>query len=118
MGESVLIIDDNETTRESLRSLLAGEGFSVDTCDGGSCALGAVKTRRYDTFIVDYRMPEMKGDALARVLRETMPEAFIVGYSVEGRGEEFQKAGADAFLTKDLLVQRLVSLIQGRFQIF
>jgi len=119
MNESILIVDDNQTTRDSLQKLLITEGYKVvDTCEDGTSAIKAAKTHRYDTSIVDYRMPSMRGDELTRVLRENLPDAFIIGYSVECRDQDFQNAGANAFLTKDNLVQRIVPLIQGRFQVF
>lgn len=83
MNESILIVDDNQTTRDSLQTLLLAEGYKVDTCEDGACAIDAAKDRRYDTFIVDYRMPLMMGDELTKILRDNLPDAFIIGYSLE-----------------------------------
>jgi CheY-like chemotaxis protein len=118
MNESILIVDDNQTTRDNLQAILQSEGYKVDTCEDGISAIIAAKAQRYDTFIVDYRMPSMMGDELTKILRDNVTDAFIIGYSLECRDEDFRSAGANAFLTKDRLVQRIVPLIQGRFQIF
>jgi len=119
MTESILIVDDNQITRDSLRAILLSAGFkAVDTSEDGPSAIDAIKNQRYDTFIVDYRMPSMMGDELARKLREKEPEAFIIGYSIESKDQAFRSAGANAFLVKDDLMQRIVPLIQGWFEIF
>lgn len=118
MNESILIVDDNETTQDILRSLLVEEGYRVDACYDGASAIDAAKAQQYDTFIIDYRMHPMRGDELTRKLREYLPDAFIIGYSIECKDDDFRNAGADAFLMKESLVRRIVPLIQGRFQIF
>ena len=119
MTESILVVDDNQTTRDILRTILLSAGYkAVDTSEDGTAAIDAIKTKRYDTFIVDYRMPSMRGDELTRILRKNQPDAFIIGYSIESKEETFRSAGANAFLVKDDLMQRIVPLIQGRFQIF
>ena len=119
MTESLLIVDDNQITRDSLQLILFSAGYKVvDTCEDGVSAIEAAERQRYDTVVVDYRMPLMKGDELVRILRGRLPEAFIIGYSIEFKDETFRNAGANAFLIKDDLMQRIVPLIQGRFQMF
>jgi len=117
MSASILIVDDNQITRDSLQTLLLSAGYKADTCEDGISAINAARDRRYDTFIVDYRMPRMQGDELTRLLRSNQPEAFIIGYSIENREEAFRSAGADTFLIKDNLAQRIVSMVQKRVQL-
>ena len=114
INESILIVDDNQGIRVSLQTLLIDEGYSVDTCEDGASAIDAAKARQYDIFIIDYRMPLMRGDELTRILRNKLSDAFIIGYSIECKDEVFRSAGANAFLTKDNLVQQIVSLIKNR----
>jgi len=119
MSETILIVDDNQTTRDILQAILLSAGYKVvDASADGTSAIDAAQAKRYDAFIVDYRMPSMMGDEVTRKLRESHPEAFIIGYSIESKDQAFRSAGADAFLVKDDLLQRIVPLIQGRFQIF
>lgn len=116
-NEAVLVIDDDKSTRVSLKMFLEFEGFVVYSCDRGATALDLMSKLRFDILLIGYRMPEMSGDELTRQLRTLYPDAFILGFSVESKDQAFLGAGADAFVRKDRLVHELVSLIKNRIQI-
>lgn len=110
----VLVIDDNDPTRDILKVLLESEGYAVDSCASGRAALDLTKERPFGIYVVDYRMPEMNGDAVTVELRKLSPGAFIVGFSIENKEREFLSAGANTFITKDRLNKELVQLIKGK----
>ncbi len=106
--DSVLIVDDNQMMRHSLKALLEDAGLSGDTCGDGMCALAKAKENRYSVFLIDYRMPEMTGDRVTALLRALRPDAFIIGFSLEDRERDFLGAGANIFLNKQHLLNKLV----------
>ncbi len=108
----VLVIDDNEMTRDVLILLLEDEGFSVNGCADGISALDLAKQKPFKVFLVDYRMPRTNGDEVASLLRKLSPESFIIGYSVESKEQEFLSAGADKFILKDRLLAELLPSIR------
>lgn len=110
----VLIIDDDKTTRDSLSMLLEFEGYNVSSCESGASAFDLIKEKCFEVFIIDFRMPQMKGDEVTRLLRPLCPHALLIGFSFESKGQEFFTAGADAFIRKDELVHELVPLIENR----
>ena len=109
-----LVIDDNNEISESLRFFLELEGFIVDCCENGRSALDRVKELRFDLILIDYAMPEMNGDEVTRIMRYFCQDTFFVGMSLENREKEFIAAGADAFISKDRLIQDLAPFIGKR----
>ncbi len=112
--DTVLIIDDDKTTRDSLRMLLEFDGFAVQSCESGVCALELINKRCFEILLIDYRMPRMNGDEVTRLLRCLCPYSFIVGFSVEPKSSSFLHAGANAFIGKHELAQKIVPLLKNR----
>jgi CheY-like chemotaxis protein len=107
----VLIIDDDRTMRDGLTMLLEFEGYAVSSCESGALAFDLVKAKCFDVLLIDYRMPEMTGDEVVRLLRPLCPDALLIGVSIETKERVFLTAGADAFISKNMLVHELVPLI-------
>ena len=66
----VLLVEDDDTTREMMRALLTREGWGVREAVNGRAALEQVETARPDLILLDLMMPEMDGFEFARHLRE------------------------------------------------
>ncbi len=98
--------------RNSLKALLEDAGLSGDTCEDGICALAKARENRHNVFLIDYRMPEMTGDRVTSLLRALRPDAFIIGFSLEDRERDFLEAGANIFLNKEHLLNKLIPEIQ------
>lgn len=112
--ETVLIVDDDETIHGTLRMLLEFEDFVVECCHDGKSGLELSKKKRFDVILIDYQMPDLKGDETTRLLRGLCPTAFIIGMSLEEKGQAFRQAGANAFINKNQLVQKLLFEIKNR----
>ncbi len=112
--DSVLIVDDNQMTRMALKTFVEDSGFPVDTCGDGKSAIDIARESRHGIFLIDYRMPEMKGDELVSRLRALRPDAFIIGFSIEYKEREFLDAGANVFLNKAHLLSRIMRVIRDR----
>ena len=70
-GSSVLIVDDNETSRLLLQRTLSAWGFNVQTASGGREALSRLQgsSTTIDLLLLDYAMPGMNGVQLARAIQ-------------------------------------------------
>jgi two-component system, response regulator YesN len=83
----VLIIDDEKTTRETLRYFVPWAELGIDEVDtaaNGFDALARISLARPDILLCDVRMPKMDGIELARRVRADLPDCVIVflsGYS-------------------------------------
>jgi two-component system, LuxR family, response regulator FixJ len=65
----ILIVDDDEAVRKSLRSLMESEGFAVCTFSNGHDLLNKASLPAIGCLVVDYHMPEMNGLELVSALR-------------------------------------------------
>ena len=69
-GCRVLLVEDDDTTREMMREMLGREGWSVEEAVNGRLALECLQAVRPDLILLDLMMPEMDGFEFARRLRE------------------------------------------------
>jgi signal transduction histidine kinase/DNA-binding response OmpR family regulator len=72
-GKRALIIDDNATNVEILRSLTDRWGMPSRTASNGAEAIALARTEQFDVALVDFYMPDIDGAAVARILRELTP---------------------------------------------
>ncbi|MEW5876083.1 MAG: response regulator [Candidatus Zixiibacteriota bacterium] len=83
----LLIVDDELLIRDLLFDYFAGLDFEIAVADSGRRALALVSEGRFDTAILDLKMPDMDGLELAEELRRHnagLPIIMITGYpSVE-----------------------------------
>lgn len=70
MSRTLLVVDDNQSVRESLRFLLLRRGYTVLVAEDGAAALALAAQHPVDGAIVDVNMPGMNGIEVCRVLRE------------------------------------------------
>jgi len=111
----VFVIDDDESIREALKSLIRSVGLSVETF---ASADEFLRSRRPDIpacLILDVRMPGLSGLDLQRDLTETkihIPIIFITGHGDIPMSVRAMKAGAVEFLTKPFRDQDLLDAIQ------
>jgi two-component system cell cycle sensor histidine kinase/response regulator CckA len=85
-GETVLLVDDEESVRRVTAKLLASAGYRVLEAATPSEAIVAA-TRGVDLLVTDVLLPEIDGRELAKRLRESSPElpvVFVSGYAPGG----------------------------------
>ena len=68
-NQVILIVDDDEAVRESLRSLMKSEGFAVRAFSNGHDLLNEAGLPAIGCLVVDYHMPAMNGLELVSALR-------------------------------------------------
>ena len=111
----VYVIDDDESIREALKSLIRSVGLTVQTF---ASAHEFLESERLDVpacLILDVRMPGLSGLDLQRDLTEAnirIPIIFITGHGDIPMSVRAMKAGAVEFLTKPFRDQDLLDAIQ------
>jgi CheY-like chemotaxis protein len=99
----ILIVDDQQRARKSLRALLATRFQLADTCEAvnGFEAVRCVEECKPDIVLMDAKMPEMDGIEATRIIKEKSPHTPVIVLSIYS---EYQAsalaAGADAFISK------------------
>ncbi len=78
-GMSVLIVDDNEMTREVLRVILRHEGYIVvGEATDGDTGLEMAKRLKPNIILLDVVMPTLNGLDALKEIKETLPKAIIL----------------------------------------
>jgi len=111
----VFVIDDDESIREALKSLIRSVGLSVETFASAQDFLQSSRPDVPSCLILDVRMPGLSGLDLQRDLAETniqIPIIFITGHGDIPMSVRAMKAGAVEFLTKPFRDQDLLDAIQ------
>lgn len=99
----ILIVDDQQHARRSLKALLATTFQLVNTCEAvnGIEATQCVEECKPDIVLMDAQMPEMDGIEATRIIKANSPLTSVIVLSMY---TEYQAAalaaGADAFISK------------------
>jgi DNA-binding NtrC family response regulator len=102
---SILVVDDQESTRRSLSTFLRLHQFPVSSAESGKRALEKLREDDYQVVLTDYRMAEMDGIELTKRIKEGYPQTAILimtAYGTIKNAVEAMKAGAYDYLTKPL----------------
>lgn len=113
----VLVVDDDNLTRLSLKLLLSSEENInvVGLASNGKEAIELVKIHNPDVVILDLQMPVMNGLIAASAIDRIAPHVYIIAYSlVEDPQIEVmsQTAPIDFFCTKETSNEQLIELIK------
>ena len=112
----ILIIDDERSIRNSLKEILADEGYDVDVAENGSQGCDMVEKEKYSVIFCDIKMPEMDGmEVLDRMTQMGVDSAVIM---ISGHGDidtavECIKRGAFDFIQKPLDLNRILITIKN-----
>jgi len=105
-GVRVLLVEDDETTRTLLDTLLRSFGAEVMAASGATAARDALASFPCDVLISDIEMPDDDGVALLQSLRGNgglrFPAIAVTGYADETNRKRVLAAGFDGFVAKPL----------------
>jgi DNA-binding NtrC family response regulator len=78
MNERILVVDDEEALRLSLKFKLKSAGFDVDVAADGEEAFEKLKAKPADAVLLDITMPRMSGIEALTVIRQKYPQTEII----------------------------------------
>jgi DNA-binding response OmpR family regulator len=111
----ILIVDDEKSIRNLVRSYLESESFAVLEADNGEAAVDLVREQNPDLVVLDVGMPVLDGVEALRKIR-TFSDVYVV--MLTARAEEVDKliglsVGADDYLTKPFSPRELVARVKA-----
>jgi CheY-like chemotaxis protein len=115
----ILLVEDNEDARVTLRKLLEARGHVVEDAAEGSAGVARILAWKPDVAVIDIGLPGMDGFELARAVRAA-PEGdqpFLVALTGFGDLRDRQlalEAGFDAHLVKPVRLDELNRLLEER----
>lgn len=114
MVASLLIVDDDKLTRDTLASAFAGD-YHIATARNGREALDILKTAQVDIVLSDMMMPDLDGIGLLEgiIEQEDRPAViFITGHASVELAVRAMKLGAQDYITKPINLDRLALLLE------
>ncbi len=116
MPARILVVDDEQSIRRTLREILEFEKYKVDEAGDGVECLTKLKTNKYDVVICDIKMPKMDGmEALERIqiISPDTPVVMISGHANIDTAVEAVKKGAFDFISKPPDLNRMLITIRN-----
>jgi DNA-binding response OmpR family regulator len=101
--KNILVIDDEVAVNNNIRKILAKKGFHVDQAVTKAEALEKITTGAYKLFLLDLKIPEVKGLELLKAIRDHHPKAkviIITGYASIETAVESARMGITNYLNK------------------
>src|ERR1700704_109258 len=105
-GKRILVVDDNEDLRSTIKALLQADGFDVSVAADGEAALASHRARPADVVVTDLFMPDKDGIETIIELKKLYPTVKIVAMSgwTSTQGSDYlqvaREIGAEVTLQK------------------
>ncbi|MGE5362036.1 MAG: response regulator [Bacteroidales bacterium] len=110
----VLIVDDDEATREGLSALLRNAGFAVATASDGAAAIEMIDAQQFSVVLLDLLLPRVNGlDVLSCCNEKPRPPKIIVmtGVDVADAALTSLRRQAYEFLSKPIELSRVLDAV-------
>jgi two-component system response regulator PilR (NtrC family) len=112
---TVLVVEDQDSARESLADLLRGEGYEVYEAADGNAAIALIDQHDLDLVLTDLMLPGSDGMAVLRHVREVSPQTLVLLMTAHASVETAIEAihlGAQDYLLKPLIFEDVLRKVQ------
>lgn len=116
MKSVIAIVDDDESVREALASLMNSLGYEAVPYSSGDEFMESAERRRTECLITDVNMPGMTGLQLhQRLIKsgERIPTIFVTAYPDDVVRKNAAQAGVDCYLTKPFREDELLACVRS-----
>ena len=116
MSKSILIVEDEETLRESIKRIFAKEGYAVEAVDSAEKGMALLETGLFDVIISDIILPGMDGIEMLTKVREQIPDQiFIVvtAYASLDTSVKALRAGAYDYIMKPIIHEEIKQVVKN-----
>jgi DNA-binding NtrC family response regulator len=111
----ILVVDDEDIVRESLRDWLDGVGYDVETAESGEEALQIIKKKKIKIMLADLVMPGMNGIELMQEAKKVVPElsaVIITAHATIQTAITAIREGAHDYIEKPFCPEKVELLIE------
>jgi DNA-binding NarL/FixJ family response regulator len=114
--KSVLIVDDEESIRISLKRMLEKDNYQVNTADNGSIALKKLANYHYDIILTDIMMDNISGVNLLKKIKEMYTDVIVIlmtGFASIDSAIDALRLGASDYIIKPCSKKKILSSIEN-----
>ena len=113
---SLLIVDDEESVRDSLYNWFIEDGYSVDSAENAKEALTMIESKNYDIILADIKMPGMDGLEMHRRIKSLNKDSIVIimtAFASVETAVQALKDGAYDYVTKPFDPDDLSHLVRN-----
>jgi DNA-binding NtrC family response regulator len=115
----ILVVDDDDTIRTTMKAILEEEGYLVDLASTGKEAIQKTQEKTYNIALLDIRLPDIEGVELLKLMKDGVPRTrkiMVTGYpSIQNAIGALNK-NADAYLLKPVDIEKLLTIVREQLQ--
>ncbi len=115
----ILVVDDDETIRTTMKAILEDEGYIVDLAGTGKEAIQKTQNTNYNVALLDIRLPDMEGIELLKLMKDSVPKTrkiMVTGYPSMQNAISALNKDADAYLLKPVDIEKLLNTVKEQLK--
>ena len=115
----IIVVDDDESIRKVLATILEEKGYTVDTAENGKQAIEKTEKNFYNLGLFDIRLPDIEGTELLAKVKDTTPrmrKIIVTGYPSLPNAVEALNKGADAYILKPFDMDKVLQTIKEQLK--
>lgn len=116
MAERLLIVEDEETLRASLKRVFSKDGYQAEAVESAEAALEMLEKDIYDIIITDIILPGIDGIELLKRIKEKFPDQIVIiitAYASLETAVEALRAGAYDYVIKPIIHEELKQIVKN-----
>jgi two-component system, response regulator, stage 0 sporulation protein F len=111
----ILVVEDEDNTRQALTKLLTREGYFVEGVANGYEALCYLRRQPVNLIVTDIKMPRMDGITFLRELNKNFPKSNVIMITAYGGVDSYLEAmnlGAFEYINKPIQIDELKIIME------
>ena len=116
----ILVVDDDESIRNTVKAILEDEGYIVDLAATGMEAIKRTEETAYNVALLDIRLPDMEGVELLKLMKDAVPRTrkiMVTGYPSMQNAVAALNKNADAYLIKPVDIEKLLNTVKEQLRL-
>jgi len=118
---SILIVDDDESTRKTLSLILGRKGYRTETAGTGQEAIEKAQGRFFNVALLDIKLPDMEGTELIAPLKTMHADMEVIvimvtAYASMDTAMAALNKGASAYITKPLNMDEVLARVRDTLE--
>ena len=116
----ILIVDDDENIRKTMKAILEDENYFVEIATNGKEAIQLSNEKMFNLALLDIRLPDMEGVELLKLMKEYVPRTrkiMVTGFPTIQNAVTAVNKKADAYLFKPVDVEKLLEIVKEQIRL-